>query len=223
MWKKGLFITFEGAEGSGKSTAMRRAGAWIEQHGIEVVYTREPGGSAIGGELRAILLDARNTNIVPRAELFLYLADRAQHVEEVIRPALARGAVVLSDRFADSTLVYQGHGRGLDTKTLHELNTVAVAGLWPDMTLVYDVDAAIGLERATRRNTREGKAVSEGRFEAESIAFHTRVRQGFLELAAAHPERIKIIDASAGLENVAEQTKNMLLPLLDIRMGSDSM
>ena len=216
MRKKGFFVTFEGAEGAGKSTAMRHIGAWLEQQGLDVVYTREPGGSVFGKELRAILLDMRNSSIVPRAELFLYLADRAQHVDDVIRPALQRGAVVLSDRFADSTMVYQGHGRGLDMDMLDNLNAVAVDGLLPDMTLLFDVNAAVGLERALARNAREGKGVSEGRFEAESIAFHNRIRQGFLALAAKHPERFRLIDACVGEDAVAAQAREAVLPLLDI-------
>ena len=200
---KGLFISFEGAEGSGKSTAMRRVGATLEQRGLDVVYTREPGGSQLGGRLRTILLDARNKNLESRAELFLYLADRAQHVEEVIRPALARGALVFSDRFADSTIVYQGYGRGLPIQVLEQLNSIAVNGLQPDLTLVLDVDVSTGLKRANARNEREGKCVSEGRFEDESLAFHTRVREGFLALAARHSDRVKVIDASASEKAVA--------------------
>lgn len=191
-----MFITFEGMEGSGKSTVMRRIGAWLEAAGREVVYTREPGGSRLGTELRAILLDAKNSDITPRAELFLYLADRAQHAASVVRPALERGAVVLSDRYADSTVVYQGYGRGLDVAALHALNGQAVDGLWPDLTLLFDVDVPTGLARANARNAEEGKSVSEGRFEAESLAFHTRVREGFLDWARRNESRFAVIDAT---------------------------
>ncbi len=197
-----MFISCEGMEGSGKSTAMRSLGVWLEERGREVLYTREPGGSRLGGELRSILLDARNSDICPRAELFLYLADRAQHVEQVIKPALARGAAVLSDRFADSTVVYQGYGRGIPLDILQEMNSAAVNGLWPDLTLLFDIDPAVGLSRANARNRAEGKAVSEGRFEAENMAFHQRIRNGFLDWAARHPERFRVIDGSAAPEAV---------------------
>ena len=202
-----MFITFEGMEGSGKSTAMSRIGEWLVQTGREVVYTREPGGSRIGKALRAILLDARNSDIVPLAELFLYLADRAQHAARVVRPALERGAVVLSDRYADSTVIYQGYGRGLDIAMLHELNALAVDSVWPDLTLLIDIDPAVGLARANTRNEADGKAVSEGRFEAENMEFHTRIRQGFLDWAAKNAERFVVVDGSASPDAVFHEAK----------------
>ena len=203
-----MFITFEGMEGSGKSTVMARIGKWLEDSGHAVVYTREPGGSRLGTLLRGILLDARNSDIVPAAELFLYLADRAQHAANVVRPALERGAFVLSDRFADSTIVYQGYGRGLDIAELDHLNRIAVDGVWPAMTLLVDVEPAIGLARATSRNAEEGKTLSEGRFEAESLAFHARVREGFLDWAANHPERFVVIDGSKDQDTVFAQARD---------------
>ncbi len=211
-----MFITFEGMEGSGKSTAMARIGKWLESSGHEVVYTREPGGSELGGRLRSILLDARNSDLSPEAELFLYLADRAQHVSGVIRPALRRGAFVLSDRFADSTIVYQGYGRGLDVRALETLNAVAVGGIRPDLTLLFDVDPATGLDRARARNKAEGKEVSEGRFEAEAMAFHVRVREGFLDWAAKHPERFSVIDATSGLDAVFDAALRVLRDRLPV-------
>lgn len=220
--ERGAFITFEGAEGSGKSTAMRRVGSRLEAAGLEVVYTREPGGCDLGRELRAILLDARNTTITPRAELFLYLADRAQHVAECVVPALERGAIVLSDRFADSTVVYQGYARGLDIETLHTLNGLAVNGFWPDLTLVFDVDAAVGLARANARNEAEGKSVSEGRFEAESLAFHEKVRQGFLDWASRHGDRMRILDASQNQDSVARQAEEAIMAHLPRLAGAFS-
>lgn len=203
----GMFISFEGMEGSGKSTAMARLGQWLEESRREVVYTREPGGSELGEALRAILLDSRNSGIVPRAELFLYLADRAQHVATVVRPALARGAFVLSDRYADSTIVYQGYARGLDVRELHALNAMAVESLWPAMTLLYDVEPGTGLARANRRNALEGRSVSEGRFEAESLAFHTRVREGFLDWAVKNADRFIIIDGGNDEDTVFRETQ----------------
>lgn len=209
-----MFITFEGMEGAGKSTVMTRIGKWLEETGREVVYTREPGGSALGGLLRGVLLDARNADLVPVAELFLYLADRAQHAAGVVRPALERGAVVLSDRFADSTIVYQGYGRGLDVPMLERLNALAVDGVRPDMTLLFDLDCGTGLTRAKTRNTAEGKAVSEGRFEAEDFAFHTRVREGFLDWAARNPERFVVIDAARDRETVFARAREAVEKLL---------
>ena len=205
-----MFITFEGVEGSGKSTAMKAVAAWLKEQGRDVLCTREPGGTALGATLRTLLLDTRNKNITPGAELFLYLADRSQHVAEVVRPALAAGRVVLSDRYADSTIVYQGYGRGFLPQELHKLNDVAVDGLWPDRTLVFDVDPAIGLARANTRNNLEGTALSEGRFEAEELAFHERVRQGFLQWAARYPKRFRVIDGGVDLESVLAQTKEAL-------------
>ncbi len=205
-----MFITFEGMEGSGKSTAMKRVGAWLAGGGREVIYTREPGGSELGGRLRTILLDARNKDIVPMAELFLYLADRAQHVESVIRPALERGAFVLSDRFADSTIVYQGYGRGLDLAVLEDCNAAAVGRVWPSLTLLFDVDVATGLARANARNEADGKVISEGRFEAESPAFHSRVREGFLDWAVKHPDRFAVIDGTQDQDAVFKLAKTIV-------------
>ena len=190
-----MFITFEGIEGSGKGTAIELTRSWLELEGRPVLLTREPGGSPLGRELRAYLLDARQS-IVPEAELFLYLADRAQHVRQIVRPALEGGSLVISDRYADSTIVYQGYGRGLDVDTLYTLNQMAVGSLWPDLTILLDVDPEIGLERARRRNKELGLEVSEGRFEAESLAFHTRIREGYLAWSAKNPQRFAIIDGT---------------------------
>ncbi|MDL2306807.1 dTMP kinase [Desulfovibrio sp. OttesenSCG-928-C06] len=205
-----MFITFEGIEGSGKGTMLERAVAWIEQRGKGVLCTREPGGSELGVRLRAILLDSRNSDITSRAELFLYLADRAQHVEQVIRPALASGKVVVSDRYADSTIVYQGFGRGLDPQELFKLNDVAVGGLWPELTLVLDLDVETGLERARSRNQQLGIEEKEGRFEAESLAFHTKVREGYRSWAKLHPGRVRIVDASGTPDEVFARVCVML-------------
>ena len=191
-----MFITFEGIEGSGKSTQIGRLAAWLEAKGRTVALTREPGGSELGLSLRRILLDAANTHLVARAELFLYLADRAQHVQQVVRPALGQGKVVLCDRFTDSTVAYQGYGRGLDPEMLHSLNQAAVGGVWPDLTVLFDLPPEIGLVRARSRNEEQGASEAEGRFEAEELAFHQRVREGYLKLAGLFPERIKVVDAT---------------------------
>lgn len=210
-----MFITFEGIEGTGKSTQIALLKAHLEALGRRVLVTCEPGGSRIGAELRRVLLSLENRDLTAQAELFLYLADRAQHVAQVVRPALASGAVVLSDRFADSTVAYQGFGRGMDPELLHRLNAVAVDGLWPELTLLLDLEPVIGLERAVARNLSEGKTNAEGRFEAESIAFHNRVRQGFLDLAARNPGRISIVDASGTPEGIALAVRALVEARLD--------
>ena len=197
-----MFVTFEGIEGSGKSTALRGLAATLAAQGRGVVQTQEPGGCALGTTLRAVLLDARTQNLSERAELYLFLADRAQHVHEVVRPALAAGRVVLCDRYSDSTFAYQGHGRGLDLAMLRQLDAQATGGLVPDMTLLFDLPVEQGLARARSRNAAEGTAQNEGRFEAEKLAFHQRVREGFLALAQAEPQRFRIIDATQQPEDV---------------------
>lgn len=197
-----MFITFEGIEGSGKSSVLKHATETLSGRGFAVTVTREPGGSRLGQELRRILLDMASRDLTGQSELFLYLADRAQHVQEVVRPALMAGRIVLSDRFADSTVVYQGYGRGLDPRLLHSFNEIAVAGCWPDLTLLFDLPAEVGLKRALTRNMRSGACAAEGRFEAESIQFHSRVREGYLTWAALHRERYRVVDASRPLDEV---------------------
>lgn len=205
-----MFITFEGIEGTGKSTQIALLKAHLEAQGRRALVTCEPGGSRIGAELRRVLLSLENRDLCPRAELFLYLADRAQHVAQVVRPALAEGKIVLCDRFADSTVAYQAFGRGLDPELLHGLNTQAVDGLWPDLTLLLDLDPETGLTRAVTRNREEGKTVAEGRFEAESLAFHARVRQGYRTWAARFPERMRIVDASGTVEEIAATVRHLV-------------
>ncbi|THB70538.1 MAG: dTMP kinase [Desulfovibrio sp.] len=191
-----MFITFEGIEGSGKSTQITKLAEHLRTQGKGVATTFEPGGHALGKALRAMLLDPANKDLSPRAELFLYLADRAQHLAQVVRPALNEDIVVLCDRFADSTTAYQGYGRGVDLGELRAVNAMAVDGLWPDLTLLLDLPPDVGLKRAFSRNIADGTAATEGRFEAESLAFHTRVREGYLALAALNKDRFRIVDAS---------------------------
>lgn len=197
-----MFITLEGMEGCGKSTQCALLVEHFTRLGFDVLRTLEPGGSVLGKELRRILLDPANSDLSPVSELFLYLADRAQHVGTVIRPALAQDRVVICDRFADSTVVYQGYGRGLEPSLLRQLNDTAVQGLWPDATVLLDLDPEQGLRRALARNMRENKARTEGRFEAESLAFHTRVREGYLTWAALNRERFLVVDADRTPEQV---------------------
>lgn len=196
-----MFLTLEGVEGSGKSAVLAGLAHFLEARGHKPLLTREPGGSPLGNDLRPLLL-RDGVKLDPLAELFLFQADRAQHVAEVIRPALASGSWVLCDRYADSTIAYQGYGRGLDLGLLRSLSDTATGGLWPDLTLLLDIDPEAGLARARRRNNELGLSQAEGRFEAEELAFHQRIRQGFLQLAAAEPKRYRVIDSSAPLEEV---------------------
>ncbi len=208
-----MFITFEGIEGAGKSTAIASVAGALEARGHKVLLTQEPGGCDLGKTLRTLLLDQKSV-IAPRAELFLFLADRAQHVAEVVRPALAEGAFVLCDRYADSTLAYQGYARGLGLEALRTLSAQAAGGLAPDMTLLLDLPVEQGLARAQRRNERLGTAASEGRFDAESLAFHAKVRSGFLAIAGGEPERVKIVDSSRPPADVQAECLRHLETLL---------
>jgi len=209
-----MFITFEGIEGTGKTTQIKMLTAFLEESGHEVQVTLEPGGSRIGTELRKILLNMDSTDITGECELFLYLADRAQHVGQVIKPAIDAGKIIISDRFADSTIVYQGYGRGLDPKLLRELNDVAVSGNWPDLTILLDIDPEIGLKRAMTRNLQENKMQEEGRFEAESLEFHSLVREGYLTLAALNNDRIVVIDADQTPDEIFTEIKKTILERL---------
>lgn len=205
-----MFITFEGPEGSGKSTQITRAADYLRARGKAVVCTREPGGTPISDQIRAVLLAADNAGIVPLAELFLYFASRAQHVEEKIRPALRAGNIVLCDRFADSTLAYQGYARGLDIQQITRLNDVATGGLHPDLTLLLDLPVEIGLRRAHARANAVAEAEREDRFEREELEFHRRLREGYLALARQHDQRYRIIDATGDVEQVWDATRRTL-------------
>jgi dTMP kinase len=197
-----LFITFEGIEGSGKTTQLALLAERLRRRGLKVLTTREPGGCPIADAIRRILLDPANHGMAPRAELLLYAAARAQHVAEVILPALAEEQVVLCDRYTDATLAYQGYGRHLDMGLIEHLNEIASEGCRPDLTLLLDMPESAGLERALQRNATQD-LVSEGRFEQETRAFHGRVREGYLELARRQPGRFRIIDARGAVEEVA--------------------
>src|SRR5262249_45281268 len=186
-----IFITFEGVEGSGKTTQLKRLGEHLRATGCTVVETREPGGTPAGVAIRSLLLSDPPIALAPAAELLLYLADRAQHVAERIQPALAAGEIVLCDRFSDSTIAYQGFARGLDLERVRNVDAYARAGLVPDLTFLLDVDPSIGLRRARAR------ASASDRFEVAPLAFHERVRLGLRELAATDPERVRVIDAAA--------------------------
>ena len=184
MATRPLFITLEGTEGTGKTTQLERIAGRLRDIGIEPVTTREPGGTALGRDLRNLLLDPGSEPISPEAELLLYAADRAQHLKEVVEPALAAGRVVLCDRYLDATLAYQGSGRGLGVEGILEIHRRPPLDRRPDRTLLLDIDAELALDRARQRNADSGLDRTEGRFEQERIAFHDRVRQGYLRLAA---------------------------------------
>lgn len=195
-----LFITFEGVDGSGKTTQMRLVAGKLREAGHEVVETVEPGGTEVGKQIRRILLDPANAELHARAELLLYFASRAQNVEQIIRPALASGALVLCDRWTDSTLVYQGCGRGLETEPILQLDALACRGLTPELTVLIDIDSATSRARAAMRNRNTGS--EETRIDDESAAFHDRVRDGYHALARANRQRIAVVDGSGSVEEV---------------------
>jgi len=190
-----LFITFEGGEGCGKSTQARLLLRKLEQQGIPTILTHEPGGTALGNEIRILLKRKQGSSISPQAELFLFAASRVQLVAELVRPALQEGKVVICDRFTYSTIVYQGYGRGLDLATVSVVNTMATGNLNPDLTILLDMPSEQGLER--RRSSKD-------RFELEDLSFHHRVREGYLKMATAEPDRWLLIDASLAKAKIAE-------------------
>ena len=204
------FITFEGCDGTGKSTQIKLLEGHLSAQGKSCVLTREPGGTNLGRHIRQVLLEVGKQSIGSPTELFLYLADRAQHVQEIIIPALGRGKVVLCDRHTDSTLAYQGYGRGIDLELLRRLNNMASYGLRPDLTFLLDCPVHIGLSRTAERNSRTSGTNIEDRFEKEKLEFHETVRQGFLELARAEPGRISVIDASGTIHEAFEAIRTIV-------------
>ncbi len=204
-------ISFEGGDGSGKTTQLRLLEKHVASHGKVCLSTREPGGTTLGEMIRRVLLQAGTEEISSPTELFLYLADRAQHVHEVIRPALTSGTLVLCDRFTDSTLAYQGYGRGVDLGMLQRLNQVASGGITPDLTFLLDCPVGLGLSRTVRRReSQESGSRREDRFEGEKLEFHQRVRNGFLELARTEPGRIYVLDASRSVQDVHEEVRRIV-------------
>ena len=204
---RGRFITFEGVEGSGKTTQISRSAERLRNLGWTVLETREPGGTSVAEQIRDVMLNRGNEQLTPLTEAFLVMAARSQHVEEVVRPALTDGVVVLCDRFADSTLAYQGYGRGLNIPSLRRLNRLATAGLEPDMTIVFDVPVATGLQR--RRAHRQ-----INRLDLESVTFHERVRKGFLQLARQEPRRVRVVDSGVPQEQVSDIVLDLIERLL---------
>ena len=210
--KRGLFITFEGGEGSGKSTQMRRLAAKLRADGHAVLETVEPGGTPIGMQIRRVLLDSKNLEMRPTTELLLMFAARAQNVDEWILPALSRGEIVLSDRFTDSSLVYQGAARGLGAEVVYEIDRIACRGLVPDLTIVVDIDTELGLERAHGRNRKTQDI--ETRIDEQAVGFHRKVRDAYLQLAAEEPNRVKLVDGSRTEEMVEKDVWSAVLTVL---------
>jgi dTMP kinase len=210
MAKRGLFITFEGIDGCGKTTQMHRLAARLRNAGRTVIETAEPGGTRVGAQIRRILLDAANQDLRPMAELLLYFASRAQNVDELILPALAEGAIVLSDRFTDSSVVYQGCGRGLGIETVLTLDRIACRGLVPDLTLLVDIDLETSLARARARN--EIQQHSETRMDEQSDEFHRKVRDAYHELAAREAARYRIVEGRADPDTVERDIWSIVSP-----------
>ncbi len=198
-----MFITFEGIEGCGKSTQAKRLVNRLKELAVPLVFTLEPGGTSVGQKIRRILLDSRNQHLSPLAELLLYAADRAQHVEEVIKPALEQEKWVLCDRFFDATTVYQGYARGLDMKLIVTLNEKASPGIRPDITFLIDCAVEVGLERALKRNKIQFQE-GQDRFEREKKDFHETVREGYLHMAMEDPERFVVVDGTLKEDELEE-------------------
>jgi len=206
----GIFITFEGGDGAGKSTQAELLGEWLEARGHEVVRTREPGGTRLGAELRTLLLHGGDDvgAVEPRAEALLYAADRAQHVAKIVRPALERDAIVVQDRYIDSSLAYQGAGRVLDVDEVRRLSEWATGGLWPDLTVLLDLDPDVAADRL------RGRGATADRLESEAAGFHRAVREGFLALAAADADRYLVLDAARPVDELHARVLTRVAPLV---------
>lgn len=219
---RGLFITFEGLDGSGKTTQLKRLTAWLQKRGIEPVVTRQPGGTGTGDRIRELLLDSRSAGLAPRTEMALMFADRAQAIAEIIEPALEAGRVVVCDRFTDSTEAYQGGGRQLGTELVSEMHRLICGGLQPDLTLLLLPSLDASLDRARRRNDRataqSGK--DEGRFEQEQDAFYRRVWQKYKEIAEREPERVVVIEGDLSIEAVHARIVEHLAARLNAAVGA---
>ncbi|MBQ3375702.1 MAG: dTMP kinase [Erysipelotrichaceae bacterium] len=206
--KKGLFITFEGCEGSGKTTVSKYLYNRLKDEGYDVIYSREPGGVDIAEQIRAVILNVNNTAMDPRTEALLYAASRRQHLAEVVLPALNEGKIVLCDRFVDSSLVYQGYARGIGIDKVWELNQFAIDDCMPDMTLYYDVDVEIGLARVRSRG-------ELNRLDSENVEFHKSVRRAYQLIAEKYPERIVTVDSNQCLQTVEEESYRLLKNKID--------
>jgi dTMP kinase len=214
----GTFITFEGIDGSGKSTQLRLLGNFLRANGCDALLTREPGGTQLGLRLRAVLLDAME-EVDPLTELLVFAADRAQHVRRMLRPELEAGRLVFSDRYADATVAYQGAGRGFTPELIAQIVELATGGLKPDLTLLFDVSIAESTYRTARRSTSKSSSttVPRDRLDIENADFHTRVRDAYLQIALAEPDRVKLIDSSGPVEKTHERVKEVIIPFLKSR------
>ena len=210
-----MFISFEGIEGSGKTTNIHHAVGFLRDKGHDCVITREPGGTRIGEKIRAILLDPSSKEMNPLTELLLYTADRAQHIKELIAPFLSAGKTVVCDRYYDATVVYQGYARGLDTELILRLHRLLFKNLKPDITLLLDLPPEIGLSRAWKQIDNGDRDRVETRFEKETLLFHKKVRSGYLEMARLEPERFRIIDASKEPDQVRKEIIRTLSEEID--------
>lgn len=210
---QGVFITFEGLDGSGKSTQLRKLAQWLMEQGRTVTVTRQPGGTRIGDRIRALLLDSRTENVASRTELGLMFSDRAQNIAEVIRPALERGEVVLCDRYTDSTEAYQGGGRELGSEIVLNLHAALCQNLWPDLTILLLPDFERSLERARRRNARtaQQKGQDENRFEREDELFYRRVYDKYREIAGREPQRVIAIKSDEGIDAIHERIVDIVI------------
>ena len=200
---KGRFISLEGIEGTGKSTQAKLLSDYLKEKGFEVVLTEEPGGTQIGLRIRELLLSVEHKGMTAVTELLLYNASRSQHIREIIVPAISSGAIVITDRFTDSTIAYQGFGRGIDLRLINSIDLIATERLRPDITILLDLDAEVGLKRNKRINKTD-------RLELEDLEFHQRVRNGYHNLAEKEPERIKLIDASAGIQEIHSRISSII-------------
>lgn len=204
--KKGLFITFEGADGCGKTTQINLLTEYLKEKGFDVVLTREPGGKGLGERIREILLNY-DGEVSSKSEAFLFLADRAQNIDVIVKPAVEVGKIVLCDRHTDSTIAYQGYGRGVDMNQLKMLNSLATGGFVPDLTFVFDIDVETSMSRVGKE---------KDRMESAGVEFHNRVREGYLALAKDEPERVKVINAKDSIENIFSQVKSQFEAALNI-------
>lgn len=198
---RGIFITFEGGEGCGKSTQAKLLYKFLKKEGYKVILTKEPGGTKISDEIRKILLNPKNEEMKPNTEILLYFASRAQHIEEVIKPYLKKNYIVLSDRFSDSTMAYQGMGRGINFKIIEIINNFATGGVKPDLTFVFDISPEVALKRLKNKN----------RIDKESLNFHKKVREGFLKIAKLDKKRIKVINAEKKISEIHQEIQKIIL------------
>ena len=213
----GTFITFEGIDGSGKSTQLRLLGNFLRANRCDALLTREPGGTTLGVRLRAALLDAME-EVDPLTELLVFAADRAQHVRRLVRPALEAGRLVISDRYADATVAYQGAGRGFGPELISQIVQLATEGLKPDLTLLFDLPIEESTSRTARRSTgKSATRISPDRLDIENSDFHARVRDAYLQIALAEPDRVKLIDTSGPVEQTQERVKEIIIPFLERR------